>query len=67
MTEMEGQMPLFSLDDCDAEHDETYEQETCEGPSCWCAPPQNICNECGTACTSSKECVQISGLYDDPA
>lgn len=23
-----------------------------------------LCQECGTACTSSKECVEISGLYD---
>lgn len=24
-----------------------------------------ICEECGTACTSSKECVEISGLYEE--
>lgn len=23
-----------------------------------------LCDECGTTCTSSKECVEISGLYD---
>lgn len=24
-----------------------------------------VCDECGTVCTSSKECVEISGLYDE--
>lgn len=24
-----------------------------------------VCDECGTACTSSKECVEISGLYGE--
>lgn len=24
-----------------------------------------LCDECGSACTSSKECVEISGLYDE--
>lgn len=26
---------------------------------------QEVCDECGTVCTSSKECVEASGLYDD--
>lgn len=25
----------------------------------------DVCDECGTACSSSKECVEISGLYDE--
>ena len=26
---------------------------------------EEICEECGTVCTSSKECVGISGLYEE--
>lgn len=29
------------------------------------AAEQEVCDECGTVCESSKECVEISGLYDD--
>lgn len=25
----------------------------------------DVCDECGMRCTSSKECVEISGLYDE--
>lgn len=24
-----------------------------------------VCEQCGTSCTSSKECVELSGLHDD--
>lgn len=39
----------------------------CAGPEeiVGCDPPEEACDECGTYCTSSKECVEISGLYDE--
>lgn len=56
MSELEGQMPLFTVDGCDAKTQAQYADEICSNP---------ICDECGTACTSSKECVELSGLYDE--
>lgn len=98
MSELENQMPLFTLDGCDEptqaqladeicrdpacwcadpiERAKPERQETCAGDTCWCAPlkrpepepepeADEVCDECGTACTSSKECVELSGLYDE--
>lgn len=36
---------------------------------CWrdrqeLAEPE-VCDECGTCCTSSRECVEASGLYEE--
>jgi len=49
--ELEGQMALFDLDGCSREVQAIYADE--------------VCDECGGECTSSKECVEISGLYDE--
>lgn len=66
MTEMKGQLPLFSLAGCDTRTRAEFADEVCHDPTCWCTG--EVCEECGTVCTSSKECVETSGLYhDDPA
>jgi hypothetical protein len=49
--ELPGQLPLFEPV---VEHTQDVTWEAYEP----------LCRECGTACTSSKECVEISGLYD---
>lgn len=50
MTEMPGQMALFSLDG--SVQEDQFADELCE--------------ECGTACTSSKECVEtIEEIYGE--
>lgn len=54
MSELPGQMPLFRYL-TDAEYVGLAETWMDYEP---------LCVECGTACTSSKECVEISGLYD---
>lgn len=51
MSELEGQMALFNLDGCEADVQAEFADELCE--------------DCGGQCTSSKECVETSGLYDD--
>lgn len=52
MKEMEGQMALFSLDGCEQEIQDQYADE--------------VCDECGSHCTSSAECVEtIEELYGE--
>lgn len=47
-------MTLFDIDGCDEEIRAEHADE--------------VCDECGGCCTSSKECVEASGLYaDDPS
>lgn len=49
--EMQGQMALFTLDGCTPDVQAEHADE--------------VCDECGGWCTSSTECVEASGLYDD--
>ncbi len=53
MSELPGQLALFALPG-ELPQDGTTSTST-----------QELCDECGTACTGSKECVEISGLYDE--
>lgn len=45
-------MPILTLDGTDQETQDRYADE--------------VCDECGGLCSSSKECVEASGLYEDP-
>lgn len=56
MSELEGQLALFDLNS-------EQPDEQCDG----CPICEGVCEECGQHCSSSKECVELSGLYDDPA
>lgn len=58
MTELDGQMALFTLDGCDQHIIDAMEPEACE----------ECCSFCGYHCTSSKECCELAGeSNDDPA
>lgn len=54
MTEMQGQLPLFTLDGVD---DYIQRWWLDEGES------DEACAECGQNCTSSKECIEYRDLY----
>lgn len=54
MTELPGQMGLFTLDGCTPQVQEEHADEECECPEC-------VCEDCGNLCTSSKECVELGG------
>lgn len=41
MSELPGQLPLFTLDGCDEETQKQYadeEEDYCSGDDCWCRP-----------------------------
>jgi hypothetical protein len=44
MSEMEGQMALFTPEGCEADVVARFDDE--------------VCKECGECCTSSKDCVE---------
>jgi hypothetical protein len=59
MTEMQGQLPLFTLDGTDDYIQRWFADEN---------EMDEICRECGQNCTSSNECIEFSGLYfQEPA
>lgn len=39
MSELEGQLSLFTLDGCDEKTQAEYADEVCRNPECWCVDP----------------------------
>lgn len=68
MPELEGQLALFDIGDVTSTR--IFRDAKCIKNSeriewlPWFLDDDEVCEECGTLCTSSKECVELSGLYD---
>lgn len=71
MNELHGQLPLFAdvhqLAVTEFRGHQVYElTDRVVGHVDWVElDPDEVCEECGTACTSRKECVENGGLYPE--
>ncbi len=62
--ELPGQMTLFEVP-ATAMGDDRPPDVTARSGESLGDDGIELCDECGTACTSSKECAGLSGLYDE--
>jgi hypothetical protein len=69
MSELHGQLALFQVQPTLAvttwRGHTVYEVRTDRPQYLGWPDTDEVCDECGTACTSSKECTEASGLYDE--